>query len=330
MFLRPVLGVLALALLGCAGSSRTDDSTTADSLATDTTAVAAVEQPSYTVYTFENTAFINKPLDLDYTDSLNVKKKADVFLSHTQTYLMADSTPWYTEVIMEGSIDISYLDFYKNEKRRYFPNRISTQNPAFVFRNGIQVGMSRDEFIQAFKITNELAKKATSIRVTDDKLSDAEFRFVGDKLNSISIEYAYYPEDMITLEDVCVGWQAISEPEKEGDQMTRDCEGYSYSFSTEPIVFEDSETKYVDLLNIGMVQDSQSDTIRAIRRTGEGFLIIAVNKYNENKDYVIEVIFKDKERNVATWNGDLFGKSEWAASNLPVGECPDYGENGEL
>lgn len=311
--MKQIIIVLLIAVTaGCA--SKQEDTSTADSTALQAavpTGTTPVKAPP--ALTFTDNDLFTKLLPFDPNDPNGFAEWFPDDDGDCEGLDNEDETPWYRLCAYNnGSMAVTYYDFFDNEPQRFYFYEISCTDPKAEFAKGIHVGMTREEFIGAVNLTDPAAASSAEIRALQNPGKHSiDYRFADDKLQSLTINFNY---DSIpsTISDFDLNWTEVYLNEAEGMVETWIvCN--PKSFVLEEITVADGPkeiTKWLMTIGSGMVAETRTDTVEWIRKSGDGLLIRAYNASSEGS-YLTNVSFKDYTWDVAVWNGVLLGSSRF-------------------
>lgn len=294
--------LLCLAIVSCTPSP-SSDSSSSDSLSSDPTATVS-DVHSDPGYQFESQSFVSKPFAFDVTDTVAMKAIFPSYPANADGGDNEDGSPWYRLYYLDnGALTVSYYDFFDNGTQRIYYDGARTSDPGVIFSQGIKVGMSKADFVSAFKLAGEGVANAAKVTATSGE-DEAVFAFDGDKLKSVTLTYSYISLPP-TLSSFSGNWVSITENEGEGMvEQFQECDPIRYSLGSAAVVAGDEPIE-IGLLTIGEGQDGmRTDTIEWIRRYPEGVVIRARNT-GDNRPYHIRVMMKDENWMTAEWNDRL-------------------------
>lgn len=301
-----------LALVSC-GTRPSAENSTGDS----TQVVSAPRE-----FHFRDNDFLINPLALDLTDTAAVAALSPTYRSTGVD--REDGSPWYCRYEFDGPLSISWDYYPRGESRRIWLREISTGDSTVSFTNGIQVGMSRAGFMNAFHLNDAAAEAADVIKATYEGTSDGElhtgtFTFSNDKLSWVRLQFQYSspPRSMDEFE---WAWTSVKETDK---TLYRHCVPYTFELEEIPVI-RNGESLTMTILKLGLVQDSRVDTVEWIRRTSKGLSIRT--RTPQNQTFNVAVNFLNADWTLATWNDEMFMVSG-DASALPTIDCAGGGES---
>lgn len=313
--LSAIIVVLIFTVLyaGCAQKTETAAAPPADSLTHpgDTTAVAQTATNPWV--RFEDAELFKKILPFDISDTVALKKWFPNYDSACDAIYYEDGSLWYRVCTYDnGTFKVGVWDFDDNDPYQYYYYTIDATDPSIVLAKGIHAGMSKQDFLAAVNLTGH--DSDNQFWAVEDAPGGCNwvFEFTDDKLKSIDMRFAYdsMPKALV---DFVSEWKEVVfktvEPETEdGEEEERAyiaCGARSYSFQVIDVIEDDKEVeKY--LLDVGMVQDSRTDTVEWIMKTPNGFLISAFNSWDSQSPYTVRVSFRDDDWTLADWNGTMF------------------------
>ena len=311
--LLPVLFVFLL--LACAPgqeSTSTTDSLATDSLAIDSTVAVA---DSTTEFQFDNNDLFVKPLPFELSDDKVLAKWYPNGTTMDVGFDKEDGTPWYRYRDWKNEeVEIDYYDYFDNDRQRFYFNGIVASGPSIEFAKGLKTGMSKEDFLKAFGLSDPAAALSNNIWINQ---APGEHRvnvvFKDGKVSYVKYIFDYgesAPNNIYTFLD---DWTQIDESDGEGEtEQTVPCGPRAYGITEFQMPVGDQEVDRYTLL-VGMVQDSRVDTIEWIRKSEDGFIIRAHNSYNSQSPYDLRVTFpKIDDWTVAEWGGTLFSISSHA------------------
>lgn len=315
-----------IVLFACSNIPTNETATSTDTVKTE------IAAPVLKEFTFSDDEFLKKPMNLNLGDTASVRKIATSYAGFSAS--LSDGRPWYTFHAFDGAMKLSYYDFYDNNDRRFYLDDVATSDPAIMFSKGIHVGMSKDELRKVFKLEGPKSEEADVIIISTGNLNKVPGEYIGrfefgeGLLKTVQLTYSY-AEFPHLVTDLANSWTSIVENEGEGQvEQFQECE--PFSFSLEEYILEGPEEITGYLLNKGMVMDSRTDTVRWIRSTGDGLMIMASNSQGFGP-YTINITFKDKDWNTADWDGKLFmvtGMAQQLMKDCGAGD--GSGEGGDV
>jgi hypothetical protein len=332
--------IFTVFIAGCAQKTETASAPPADSLSHpgDSTVAQAPKNPWVR---FEDDELFTKLLPFDISDTVALRQWFPNYDSACDVMYYEDGTVWYkvcTYETKDGSFKVGVWDYDDNDPYRHYFYTIDATDPQIKFAKGIHAGMSKQDFLDAVNLNgHEDDNQFWAIEDTPGGCNWV-FEFADEKLKSIDMRFAYdsMPKALV---DFVSSWKEVSfkdvlitEGEDEVERAFYPCEARSYSFEVINVTVGDKEVeKY--LLNVGMVQDSRTDTVEWVQKTDDGFLISAFNSWAGGEPYTVRVSFKDKDWTIADWDFTTFVTESYPESvyeegcdGLEPGEEP--GEEG--
>ncbi len=309
----PRLPLLAIAIV-FACSPPQESSSTADSVVTGT-----LETPvdSAKWITVENNDLFVDPVDpseenmeLWFPDGPLTDRSVD---------MVSDSTPWMAFYeYKNGALEIIYYDYFKYAERRYNFYKIISTHRTFKLSNGLGVESSKDDFIRILKLTDPKVAASNNIIVRQNPgKHKAQFQFTNGRISQFEFEFDGSDTGPKGPGPLFNDWVEIVEIPDEGEpEQSVVCNPRTYTITEFPAPrYSGYDDRYT------LTTEDRNDEIKWIRKSGEGFVIRAVNS-NNSIPYSIEVKFRenDPENTTSEWDGTVF-KLKSIADNLRKQPC---------